>query len=70
MYKREETDLMANFVDRIIIKIMMVKMMLKENAAMNGQYKKSLFHVNGGFSTGEPMLKTTVELALQTKSTN
>lgn len=48
----------------------MVKMKFKENAAMNEQYKKSLFHVNGGVSTGEPLLKTTAELALQTKSTN
>lgn len=61
---------MANFVDRIIIKIMVVKMKFKENTAMNEQYKKSLFHVNGGVSTGELLLKTTVELALQTKSTN
>lgn len=41
---------MANFVDRIIIKIMVVKMKFKENTAMNEQYKKSLFHVNGGVS--------------------
>lgn len=51
---------MANFVDRIITKIMVVKMKFKENTAMNEQYKKSLFHVNGGVSTGEPLLKTTV----------
>lgn len=69
-WERKETDLNGELCHRIIIKIIMVKMKFKENAAMNEQYKKSLFHVNGGVSTGEPLLKTTAELALQTKSTN